>query len=153
MRTSAEIIELLIGKSGNDINCHGAEGRTALSVAAENQQVDIIDKLLQKGADIDCQDLDNATPLLWILQSPRRFRHFGNVVISGDVEVYLGYDVNIFERSGKQDRVKETQAALTSHQIATALRLIGARVDAVDTCGRTALSLAVESGTLRLLTP
>ncbi|KAI9667893.1 MAG: hypothetical protein M1821_000713 [Bathelium mastoideum] len=144
LRTSAEIVDLLIRHSGESINIRGADTRTALSLAAENQQFDIVNKLLCEGAEIESSDQHNSiTPLLWVLQSPRRYSEFGNLAIRGPVVAHLGFSIIVL--SG-ENQVDTSYTAVTGSQQAIALRLIGNNTNTVDFNSRTALSLSAESG-------
>lgn len=147
LRTSVEIVDLLIRYSGESINAFNAQARTALSLAAENQQFGIVDKLLGKGANIETVVQHNSDiPLLWALQSPRRTCEFANVTICGPVVAHLGHSLNVLTKSGGENRIAKSHTAITDSQKAVALRLIGNNINAVDFNGRTALSLGAESG-------
>lgn len=150
LKTSDEIIEVLIRHSDN-IDTRGFEGRTALSRAAENQQFEITDRLLERGSNIDCEDDSGNTPLLWVLQAPRRFCNFENINISQRAVVNLGFNVKIIVKDTSSVSKGTSQSATQNDQIRTALRLIGKKIDAVDHRGRAALSLAAEAGHTELV--
>ncbi|KAI1178340.1 hypothetical protein F4777DRAFT_114476 [Nemania sp. FL0916] len=151
LATSTEIISILIDHSDTLNNCDGPDGRTALCRAAENQQLDIVEKLLKKGVDIESRDRDHITPLLCVLQSPRITCRFGSVRIRGPIFVHMGSTVIVSSPSAEQDCMNSSPLAQTSRQETIALQLIGNRVNAVDINGRTPLSLAAESGYIELV--
>ena len=59
-----EVVAVLLGREGIDLEDPGTGGGTALHVAAFNGNVEIVRRLLNHAAEIDAKDDSGATPLM-----------------------------------------------------------------------------------------
>lgn len=62
---SNEVIKFLLDQNGNDINKITHDGRIYLHWAASKGNVELVDYLIQKGANINLEDSHDATPLVF----------------------------------------------------------------------------------------
>jgi ankyrin repeat protein len=141
-RTSNEIIKLLVHKTSDIDATRDSDGRTALSIAAENWQWSIVELLMEQGASINSKDRGGMTVLLWALQSPRKTTVFDSVHVLDEANVHIGnitgtIDPSVLDIYDNDISEKVVEPAIS--------RLIGTDLEAQDTAGRTALSLAAEN--------
>ena len=68
-RPLSEIICLLKGSNADEIDKEDVEGRTALSWAAEADRADVVNVLLEYGAELDRIDYSGRSPLSWAAAS------------------------------------------------------------------------------------
>jgi ankyrin repeat protein len=142
-RTSSEILRFLVTNT-TAINKRNIAGRSTLSIAAENRHTDLVDHLLHRGANMDLVDNNGMTALLWALQ-PKRQHLFENINVYGDACVHIGLHITV------DSSIRETHDPLKSEDDSgryesMLLLLVGCQLDAKDTFGRTALSLAAGKG-------
>ncbi|XP_062575495.1 putative ankyrin repeat protein RF_0381 [Saccostrea cucullata] len=76
-----------------DVNMTNDDGKTALMVAIEMNDVDMVKKLIQSGADVNMKDNSGKTPLLIAL-------HDGNFKIA-EYLIKHGSDVNVVDNLGQ----------------------------------------------------
>jgi ankyrin repeat protein len=62
------LLDFLAGKGRKYINEKDVQGRTALHCAVAQNQPDVVQWLLDHGADVEAQDADECTPLHWAAQ-------------------------------------------------------------------------------------
>ena len=128
----AEIVKAV--KEGQDINSHDEQGRTALTLAIENQDDTSLGILLECGASPNQKDIRGSIPLLLAIEK-------------GSVEIITalldkGADVNTKEVGGKTPlsmTVEKENEVLVSRLLEK-----GAQVNVADEQGRTPLTLAIE---------
>lgn len=133
-----EIVKLLLAKVPvSAIDIQGRDGRNALSWAAGNGHVAVVEMLLVNRAGADCQDLKGRSPLSWAAG-------IGQMAI---VELLLASGAEA-DRKDAQGRTPLSWAAESGHKAVVNLLLAIDTVEAnaEDRDGRTALSYAVESG-------
>ncbi|PNP84206.1 hypothetical protein FNYG_02894 [Fusarium nygamai] len=127
------------------LDTRGHLGRTALSHAAENQQFDVVKRLLERAVNIECEDDNGMTPLLWSLQAPRWSYKFIDCIFSNSITHIGDFIVVDLMRTGDDnDGPSGKRAARDTAQEDIALKLIGTHIDAVDFSGLSALNLAAE---------
>ncbi|KAF5555115.1 ankyrin repeat-containing protein [Fusarium mexicanum] len=141
---TAETIKDLIQHS-TCLDTRGHLGRTALSHAAENQQFDVVQQLLERAVDYDCEDDNGMTPLLWSLQAPRWSYKFINCIFS-NLTAHIGdfIVVDLMRTESDDGGPSRKLAARDVAQENIALQMIGSHIDAVDFSGLSALNLAAE---------
>ena len=144
MRSSDALVDLLIDNTKH-IDTRENDGRTALSLAAGNQQFSITQKLIARGADINSQDKRGMNALLWALQFPRIYKRYSHLNISGSSVVHLGDFISIHPTEGPRTS-KTDHVVLSQYNQSHIIRLIGKDLEAKDFQHRTALSLAAENG-------
>ncbi|EAW20706.1 ankyrin repeat domain-containing protein [Aspergillus fischeri NRRL 181] len=145
MPTEPQLLEALLQHGQIDVNMTDCEGRSALSYAAEFQQLQSLKSLLCKGAKHDLQDSGGRTPLSWAATAgePDHFLPAIKEVI--EQLLAAGADVNA------EDWKKRTPLAWATIKgnKATAelfLSVDNVNADIPDTDGRTPLSHAAELG-------
>ncbi|KAF5631673.1 NACHT and ankyrin domain protein [Fusarium sp. NRRL 25303] len=148
---TSETIEDLIQYS-KYLDTRGHLGRTALSHAAENQQFDVVKQLLERAVNVECEDDNGMTPLLWSLQAPRWSYKFSNCILSNSI-AHIGdfIVVDLMRTGGDNDGSSGKRAARDIAQEDMALKLIGTHIDAADFSGLPALDLAAERRHSRLV--
>jgi ankyrin repeat protein len=129
--------------SSINIETRGARGATLLMHAAALGNVETVRFLIDSGADINAKNDLGATALLWAARDPDKAR----------LLIEHGADVNV---QSKQGRTPLMLAALRDggSDIVALMLAKGAKVNAADGVGDTALLLAAEIGnieTMRLL--
>ncbi|KAI3545393.1 hypothetical protein CSPX01_05037, partial [Colletotrichum filicis] len=116
-----------------DLNKRDSDGRSPVSVIAQEGDASFLRLLVEKGADVKAQDSDGRTPLYW-------------AIVSGDIptlKVFLEMDIDIEYRASNEERNPLSWAALHSNPHAVQLLLTrGSEVDAPDEDGRTPLACA-----------
>ncbi|XP_018612889.2 ankyrin repeat domain-containing protein 50 [Scleropages formosus] len=141
-----DAVEILLD-AGAEVDRPDGDGRTALSVAAMcvpsaagGNRGDVVSLLLERGADPGHRDRDNMTPLLLAAYE-------GHVEV---VELLLeaGADVDESTAAHASGAITPLLAAASMGHMAavSAVLFWGAAVDAIDSEGRTALSLAATRG-------
>ena len=141
LMTSPQVLKrLLDGLKTIDVP-REQDGRTLLSIAAENWQWSTVEHLINLGADINRGDVSGMTALLWALQNPRRTDDFDSFRAFNASELVVGNEVQLEPSS----EISIADNDVSEKFLETALcRLIGEDLEARDGAGRTALSLAVE---------
>lgn len=141
-RTSQKIMNFLLKNVENPNTKREKDGRTLLSVVAENWQWNNVSILLDRKADVDLEDTEGLTPLLWALRPPRQAIHITSVSASNYSSACIGDVIDVVPStrfSIEQDTwIEET----VEHAICC---LVGENLEARDQDGRTALSLAAEN--------
>ena len=120
---------------GANINAKHRDGRTAVIMAADDQDIELLDFLLENGANIDSRDDERSESALM------RRAAVGDAIF---VEILLerGADVDAVDRGGKTALLRA--AASRSHRAVKALIDAGANIDHLDYTGRSALDYARE---------
>jgi ankyrin repeat protein len=148
---------------GADVNAANRFGVAALALAAHNGRSDVVEALLQAGADANKADDNGATPLIQTASGPiatmliergadvNAVNRFGSTALllaaeegHGDVVEALlqaGADVNKADENGYAPL-----SVAASAPIATMLIERGADVNAVNRFGSTALLIAIREG-------
>lgn len=142
-RTSHSIIVLLLNKL-EDINIkRERDGRTLLSVAAQNWQWSVVKELILRGANIDLADDRKITPLIWALYSPRHSLVIEKLEAFDSTCIHVGNST----QTSSVFKLDITDIGYSEREIEPAIcSLIGRDVKSVyDIDQRTALSLAAES--------
>ncbi|KAN0113238.1 hypothetical protein V8E51_006189 [Hyaloscypha variabilis] len=137
------ITELLINLT-KIINACDNNGQTALSIAARYRQWNFVAQLLRKGANKDLEDHSGMTPLLEALGGLliQEKTLYANVKARGEqAKVQLGDRFYMGKRLVFDPSEGEKRKELAEAHI---LSLLGARIEATDANGNTALALAVE---------
>eukprot|EP00903_Cladosiphon_okamuranus_P016883 g15565.t1 len=123
----AGIVELLLGKAKADPDAKDKDGTTALMAASVRGHKDVVDALLRHGANVDQQNLDGHTALM--------FAYNGRNQVADLLSRYLEYV------GGKEDdgNAKIIQDSLQVHtNIIAALQAAGADASLLDTNGNSA---------------
>jgi ankyrin repeat protein len=145
MPTEPRLLKALLQHGQIDLNMTDCEGRSALSYAAEFQQVQSLKSLLGKGAKHDLQDSGGRTPLSWAATAgePDHFLPDTKEVIRQLLAA--GADVNAEDR---EKRTPLAWATIKGNEATTELLLSvdNLNADIPDTGGRTPLSHAAELG-------
>jgi ankyrin repeat protein len=127
-----------------DIEESTPNGRTALSLAAENAYVPMVDFLLARSADLDRRDAHGMTPLMWASRTPRiREICIRNVRVHDHARLFLG-DVSVaipspgaMRRSHGIDDTDQRYKVVKL--LVEVLALAGSNIDATDHNGWTAI--------------
>ncbi|KAL4657022.1 ankyrin repeat domain-containing protein 50-like [Arapaima gigas] len=146
-----DAMEILLD-AGAEVDRPDGDGRTALSVAAmcvpsaaEGNRSGVVSLLLERGADPGHRDKDNMTPLLLAAYE-------GHVEV---VELLLeaGADVDEITAAHASGAITPLLAAASMGHMAVVNVVLfwGAAVDAIDSEGRTALSLAATRGSTEVV--
>ncbi|KAF4986754.1 hypothetical protein FDECE_15788 [Fusarium decemcellulare] len=142
LRTSQKVLYALFNKLPRVDVKRPTDGRTLLSVVAENWQWDAVGELLRLRANVNLKDKKGMTPLLWALQAPRLKTVIEGLSAEGESHVSLGnilnYDPSIQFNIDDHSVSEETIEPMIC-------RLIGKDLEASDEEGRTALSFAAEN--------
>ncbi|CAM9577804.1 unnamed protein product [Pylaiella littoralis] len=123
----AGIVELLLGKAKADPDAKDKDGTTALMAASVRGHKDVVDALLRHGANVDQQNLDGHTALM--------FAYNGRNQVAALLSRYLEYV------GGKEDdgNAKIIQDSLQVHtNIIAALQAADADTSILDTNGNSA---------------
>ncbi|KAM3528522.1 hypothetical protein NHJ13051_002343 [Beauveria bassiana] len=131
----ADAMVPLLLDHGADVNLRDLDDRTALHWAAEGTYADLVEVLLDRGAEIDCR-VNGWTPLLL---AGRKWDDLGARIL-----VQRGADVNARDFHGRS--VLHWFAIQGCAETVPLLLRSGASVDMQDHCGQTALHWAVASG-------
>ena len=154
IRSSKSVVNILIQATEN-VDFPICRERTVLLQASENHQLQIVSLLVERGADINRRDEEGMNPLLWALHYPRVYRYFSRVYISDESKVLLGDSIALHPAttlSNVQSPALYTdQYALTQKEEDVIRSLIGSDLETTDVQGRTALSLAMESHSPKLV--
>jgi ankyrin repeat protein len=132
-----------------DIEASTPNGRTALSLAAENAYLPMVDVLLARSADLDRRDAHGMTPLMWASRTPRiREICIRNVRVHGHGRLYLG-DVSVAIASPgimrRSHGIDDTdQRCKVVKLLVEVLALAGSNIDATDHNGWTAIHHAAK---------
>ena len=140
-RTSPKVLKRLLGCLKITDVTRERDGRTLLSIAAENWQWSTVEQLLRLGADINRRDIGGITALLWALQSPRRTDKFDSFRAYDVSELVVGNQIHVEPSSEISVADNDVSEQFLEAALCT---LIGEDLEARDEAGRTALSLAVE---------
>ena len=139
----------IFAAAGANLNQAGVQGATALMIAVTEHNLPAVEKLVALGANLNAKDEEGFTPLIHAVQSGEESRD--NLAI---IDLLLaGCDVNMADAG----RATPLMHAALQGKLKTAERLLGAgaRIDAADKVGWTALHFAARSpsglGVLRLL--
>ena len=129
--------------SGINVDTRGARDTTLLMHAVAFGNAETVRLLIESGADVNAKNDFGATALLWAARDPDKAR----------LLIEHGADVNV---QSKQGRTPLMLAALRDggSDIVALMLAQGAAVNAIDSLGDTALTLAAEIGnveTMRLL--
>lgn len=128
---SAKVTELI--KSGADVNVQGANGLTPLMRAAGQGRPDIVEILLQAGANIDAKDIEGKTSLMGVAMSN----------VEPDVaKVLIRHGAKLDERANSGDTALIFAAKFGHEQVAREIINAGAKLHEKDSNGRTALVIA-----------
>lgn len=141
-RTSHSVLEILLANVPSADVRRSTDGRTLLSVVAENWLWDAVNLLLERDADVNLGDDTGMTPLLWALQPPRRKTVFQSMSVHDASLLSIGTITNC-DTSIQLDI--EGQSISEEIIEPTICRLIGEDLEAKDEDGRSALSLAAEN--------
>ena len=137
-----QAVQALIA-AGAKVNVAGRGGVTPLSAAAYNGRLKIVDVLLTHGADANQRDNTGKTPLLYA--AARGFKSVVDRLLATGIDVNAAYgnDLTVLMwAAGHADDVPVDDGVT----LVTALLDKGAKIDAVDDRGRTALMTAAERG-------
>ena len=128
---------------GADPNDRGPDGRAALHLAAQSGNLDLIAVLLAYGADANAVDATGNTPLAATLRrkSQQRAAAIAALLAGGaDPNVRMGSETPLHKVARDND-----------HALAKLLLAHGANVTALDTRGRTPLTVAARKGHIALV--
>ncbi|CAH0549306.1 unnamed protein product [Brassicogethes aeneus] len=136
IKNHTETAKFLINK-GADVNLRGSKSNaTALHVAAATGNVEIAKVLLSKDADIDAQDINGYSPLIYAVRK--------NHTETAKFLINKGADVNL--RGSKDNATALHDAAATGNvEIANVLVSNGADINAQDINGYSPLMCAVSN--------
>ena len=162
-------VNVLLSSSTIDINSENNQGNTALMYACKHGHTQIVNALIEAGANINLQNMFGETALIYAC----RYNHpdIVNILINNDVDIDIqsndGYTALMHASIGDNERSvrlligegvdkdaqnnwKETalMLAVKNNKFAAANALIdlGVGVDIQDDLGNTALIIAVKSG-------
>ncbi|GAC1694583.1 MAG: hypothetical protein NVS9B5_37490 [Terriglobales bacterium] len=140
-RQAAEIAHLLIA-NGADVQTAGTDGTSALMIAATKRSPSLIRLLLNYGAQADLQRFDGKTALHLASEDDEESS-------PGDLEsvrllLAAGANPNMTDNSGGTPLMNA--AHYGNPTIVQALVLAGAKIDARNTEGKTAIEIAIEAG-------
>jgi ankyrin repeat protein len=141
-RTSPSVVKFLLSNIPSVDVRRTIDGRTLLSVVAENWQWDGVKILLGRGANVNLEDENGMTPLLWALQPPRFKTISEFIVVTDGVRLSIGDSSNI-EASTELNIDNSYVPEKTIEPVIC--QLIGCNLEARDEEGKTALSLAAEN--------
>lgn len=128
--------------SGVDVNRRDKSiGATALDEAVENGNREIVQALLDAGADVNARNSRRQTPLM-------RLDEDGTARLVEDL-VRAGAKVNLKDEDG--DTALMLAASYSNAEVVQALVRAGARLDAANHEGRTAIMKAAEYGNLEIV--
>ncbi|KAG6991647.1 Ankyrin-3 [Fusarium oxysporum f. sp. conglutinans] len=89
--TATRILRILLEfRNAIDIEARNAESRTALSEAAGSLDIEPLKLLIRAGADINSQDSEQWTPLMFALQHSRSPEAVGLLLSQSEIEVNVG---------------------------------------------------------------
>ncbi|KAF5705145.1 ankyrin repeat-containing protein [Fusarium mundagurra] len=135
----------VVPKDVTHVDFQDDTGRTALSFAAQAGDVEAMDKLFDRQADVELADTDGHTPLLWAACEGHEEA----------VKCLVDHGARIEVKDEPYGRTALSWAAANGHTgVARILRLKGADVNAADDMNHTPLSLAASTtneDVLRLL--
>lgn len=102
-------------KEGYDVNFSNGDGSTYLHVAVINFDLEITKLLVEAGAEIDCVDKNENTPLIYAVSTkdPRMYEIAKYLISKGaDLDFKAGeytprYLINMFERKELMEYIKE----------------------------------------------
>ena len=66
---NSEIVHFLVEEAGADVNAYNYKVQTPLHIASYYGNMDLVEYLVEKGAEIDAADEDSMTPLLFASQN------------------------------------------------------------------------------------
>lgn len=174
-RGVVEVVELLLGRDGVDVNAAQADGLTPLHLAVRHNREEVVRALLAAGAEVNATDRWGATPLHEAAEQGRLALARRLLVAGADATLGLSEGVGAYEQGATADQVAATRgfaglAGLLANASGTGLeesRAVIGLFDAVwvgrtkgvsqavevqpslaeqDARGRSALELAVDLG-------
>ncbi|KUJ12762.1 uncharacterized protein LY89DRAFT_192295 [Mollisia scopiformis] len=139
--SSPTVVQFLLNNVHDIDASREVDGRTLLSLVAENWQWDYVRTLLDRGANVNLKDKKQMTPLLWALQSPRQRTTIASLTVCDRALLSIGDITNV----NPSLKINISDNSISEKHIESNIRrLIGQDLEAMDWTKRTALSLAAE---------
>jgi len=127
----------LLLNNGASVKVQNSHGQTPLHLASENNFPDVVELMLQLGAEVNARDNDDMTPLLCCATGPYRSSAVGQLLLENGASVH------------DRNRHGQTPLHLASEnnypEIVALLLTFGANVDAQDNNHMTPLHVALSS--------
>ncbi|KGO63933.1 Mg2+ transporter protein, CorA-like/Zinc transport protein ZntB [Penicillium italicum] len=142
-RGNVKMIKYILQKSSDVLEISSFYGQTPLLTAAEEGQVAAVQALLQNQANLGHQNNDEDTALHIASRD-------GNTELAR-VLIKMRKDVPLEIRNGSSQTPFLTAVVNKHYDVVDLLIGAGAKIDAKDENGRTALNIAIEYGDLRLV--
>lgn len=130
-RGSADVVEALLQK-GARVNCQSADGTPPLFIAARRNEPALVERLLLAGADLALRDREGASVL-----------HYAE---AANVPLLVAHGADLMARDNLGRTPLHAAVLYEEPETVRALLDCGARADARDKEGRTALDLARDGG-------
>src|SRR5260221_6327397 len=127
---------------GASVHVRNKNGRMPLHLASQHGLSGIVALLLKLGADVDAQDNDAMTPLLWVSQGLTPFGDASQTRITETAQLLLEHGASVHARNKNGQMPLHTASHHGRSDIVALLLKLGADVDAQDNDAMTLLSVS-----------
>jgi ankyrin repeat protein len=143
-QASTEVIKLLLDQKGNDVNKITHDARTYVFWAANRGNVDVVEYLISKGANLNLEDSHGSTPIGFAANGGQTNTKLYDALIAG------GANVKQKNQEGASVLLlgiaNDKELALTNYFISKGLSLKD-----TDAAGNTAFNYVAKSGNIELM--
>jgi ankyrin repeat protein len=123
---TSEVVKLILGVEGLNVNTEAGHGQTALMVAVAGEELEVVKRLLAAGANVNAKEKDGNTVLM-VAVSVLEGREYPNADIVRALLAAPGIDVNALNKRGESAL---SEACNDEEIIAALLAVEGIQVNA-----------------------